>query len=130
MAETEEKNWFGVHLTSLREARGLSQKELAARVGCGSVQISRYETGRKLPRTPKIYVRLSMALGVSADELLGASAPGTPVDPRLAARLQALGERLAPEQVPVFLAVLDAVLALALGDLRTVTAALGLSEPL
>src|SRR5436309_14009432 len=101
MAETEDKNWFGARLTQLREARGLSQKELAARVGCPSIQISRYETGRKVPRTPEIYVQLSKALGVSVGELLGVPAPGMPVDPRLAARLRALGELLAPEQIPV-----------------------------
>jgi len=109
---------FSARLTRLREECQLSQKQLAARIGCSPRQISRYEKGSQVPRTPEIYLQLSLALSVSLDELLGAPPnPGSPADPRLAERLHALGKRLAPAQIPALLAILDAALALADGGL-------------
>ncbi|HZF08177.1 MAG TPA: helix-turn-helix transcriptional regulator [Thermoanaerobaculia bacterium] len=98
---------FATRLTRLREERQLSQKQLAARIGCPPRWISRYERGPQVPRTPEIYLRLSVALSVSLAELLGAPpTPGSPADPRLA-----------PAQMPALLAILDAALALADADL-------------
>jgi transcriptional regulator with XRE-family HTH domain len=118
MTEPQERSLFAIRLAQLREASQLSQKELAARAGCWPTQISRYEKGRGLPRSPEMYLKLSAALSVSAAELLGAPPDHEgPADPRLALRVRALNERLAPAQVSALLAFLDALLALADGDL-------------
>jgi transcriptional regulator with XRE-family HTH domain len=72
MTEPQEKSSFAARLTRLREARNLSQKELAARLGCVPSLISKYETGRQVPRAPEIYLKLCAILAVSPGELLGA----------------------------------------------------------
>lgn len=118
MSESQERTSFASNLTRLREARNLSQKQLAARVGCPGYRISRYERGLQLPRTPQDYLNLCAALAVSPGELLGASpAQELPADPRLAVRVQALGERLGPEKLTALLSMLDAALAVADGGL-------------
>jgi len=91
----------------LREERQTQPEAAAARIGCPPRWISRYERGPQVPRTPEIYLRLSVALSVSLAELLGAPpTPDRPADPRLA-----------PAQMPALLAILDAALALADADL-------------
>jgi transcriptional regulator with XRE-family HTH domain len=130
LSESQDKTSFAARLVRLREARQLSQKQLAARLGCPPSMISKYERGRQVPRTPEIYLQLCAALAVSPAELLGAPpAPGAPADPRLAVRVSALGERLAPEQISVLLAFLDTAFALADGE-RPAEAVAPQSEPL
>lgn len=122
MTELEEKIAFAARLTQMRVAAKLSQKQLAARVGCRPYLISRYERGLQLPRTPEAYVKLSAALAVRPDELLGVPpAQELPADPRLAVRVQALGERLGSEKLSALLAILDAALAVADGGLPSET---------
>lgn len=53
---------FGARLRSLREERGWTQEELAARMEYSSTHISSVETGRKLP---------TLRLARSADQVLG-----------------------------------------------------------
>jgi transcriptional regulator with XRE-family HTH domain len=69
-------------IRELREANGLTLRELAARAHLDVSTLSRLETGKRrltLDHLPP----LADALGVSTDELLGS--PGIP-DPRVAAR--------------------------------------------
>jgi transcriptional regulator with XRE-family HTH domain len=57
-------------LRELREARQLTQKELADRIGVSDQQIYRYETGKSDP-TAEVLARIAKELEVSADFLLG-----------------------------------------------------------
>jgi transcriptional regulator with XRE-family HTH domain len=68
---------FGQRLTELRMARGLTQVQLAEKVGSSQRAISRYETVAEFPPTP-VLVDLAKALQVTADELLGLRAPAKP----------------------------------------------------
>jgi transcriptional regulator with XRE-family HTH domain len=127
MIEPQERTSFATRLARLREARQLSQKQLAARAGCPPAVISRYERGLQLPRSPEAYLQLCAALSVSIAELLGAPlAPGARDDLRLDARVQALKERLPPAWAAALLALLDAALVLTDGDpLEAVAPGLG-----
>lgn len=64
-----------------RKKAGLSQEELAGRVGVSRQAVSKWELNTALPDTDKL-VPLARALGVSVDELLGNafenSGSGTP----------------------------------------------------
>src|SRR4051794_36021309 len=59
---------FAARVNTLREARGLSWKQLAARVGSVAA-LRRWKRGRALPRTETV-VSLSEAPGVTTDSLL------------------------------------------------------------
>jgi transcriptional regulator with XRE-family HTH domain len=109
MSRPQEENSFSSRLTQFREARGLSQKQLAARVGCPANLISKLECGRQVPRGPDLYVKLCVALAVPAADLLGG--PNQIAEPRLAARVRQISEQLAPEQVPVLLDLLEEAVA-------------------
>lgn len=61
---------FGERLTALRKARGLTQVELARKIGSSQRAISRYETVADRAPAP-VVAKLALALGVSTDELLG-----------------------------------------------------------
>jgi transcriptional regulator with XRE-family HTH domain len=117
MTRPHERTEFALRLTRFREARQLSQKQLAARIGCQPNLISKYESGQRMPRTPEMWIRLSAALTVSPAELLGQPSWNGPLeDPRLAVRLRELSGRLASDPVPALLALLEAALALTDGE--------------
>ncbi|CAN5341530.1 hypothetical protein BH09MYX1_BH09MYX1_62210 [soil metagenome] len=61
---------FGPRLARLRKDRGFTQVELAEKSGLIQALISDYERDRLRPHAD-IIVRFALALGVSADELLG-----------------------------------------------------------
>lgn len=64
---------IGKALRKLRISRGLSQRELAVKAGMTAASVSYIETGAvKSPRL-ETRLKLSIALGVSRDELLGVS---------------------------------------------------------
>lgn len=63
-------NTFGDRLKKEREAKGLTQEELARAIGVAVPTISEYESGKKMPRLNKIII-LARKLGVSIDYLLG-----------------------------------------------------------
>ncbi|MGQ0508546.1 MAG: helix-turn-helix domain-containing protein [Myxococcaceae bacterium] len=74
---------FGVRLTQLRQARGLTQVQLAQATGTTQRIVSRLETVAEFPTVP-VLEELAGALRVSTDELLGLKAPpkvATPVRP-------------------------------------------------
>jgi transcriptional regulator with XRE-family HTH domain len=65
---------FGRRLTAIRQERGLTQTQLAERIGASQRVISYYETvADSAPGS--IIVQLAQALGVSSDELLGLKPP-------------------------------------------------------
>jgi len=55
---------FGRTLRLIRELKGLGQAELARRAGVGKGQLSKYETGKELPKLDSL-VRLLDQLGVT-----------------------------------------------------------------
>lgn len=61
---------FGVRLIALRQARGMTQIQLAAAIASTQRAVSYYETGGGYP-TPQALVALAKALDVTSDELLG-----------------------------------------------------------
>ena len=71
---------IGEFIKSQRIAQGMTQKELAEKIGCTDKAVSRWETGKGLPDMSFI-IPLSEELKVSVNELLR-------------------GERLLPEEVP------------------------------
>ena len=73
---------MGTYILSLRTEAGLSQKELAKKVGARASDVSMWERGEYPPKTRQLK-RLSDALGVSVSELLSGqsrSEEGPPAD--------------------------------------------------
>ena len=68
-----EKTEFGENLFRLRKKAGLSQEELAERVGVHLNTISQWENGFYIPKMLKVK-RLAEALGVTEAELLNGPA--------------------------------------------------------
>jgi transcriptional regulator with XRE-family HTH domain len=65
---------FGVHLAELRKTAGLSQNQLADKLGVPQSNISFWEQWEKPPRG-EVLPKLAEALGVSMDELLNCKPP-------------------------------------------------------
>lgn len=61
-------------LRTLREARGLTQLQVANRVGVSKAMISAYETASKVPSI-EVLIRLSRLYRVSVDYLVCVDAP-------------------------------------------------------
>jgi len=64
------KNSFGQRIKAIREARGLTQEELARKIGGSQKMITHYENRVKFPPVT-ILPKLARALKVTTDELLG-----------------------------------------------------------
>lgn len=60
---------MGYKIKEVREARGLSQEELAARSGVSRVTISGLENGIERATTTKTLVKIARALGVTVDQI-------------------------------------------------------------
>lgn len=61
---------LGDRIKILLDRRGMAQRELADRIGCTEVSVSRYITGARMPKAPTL-AKIAKVLGVSADVLLG-----------------------------------------------------------
>lgn len=72
LAATSETETIGQRIARLRKERGLTQKQLAEKVGIIQVLVSDYEKG-KLRLHAEMVVRFAQALGVKTDEFLGLS---------------------------------------------------------
>ena len=79
MADSSE---FSDRLAALRRERGLTQVQLAARVGVHPSQLHRYEAGAAQP-TLEVIRSMCLALSVSADALLFSDDSRSLVDDRL-----------------------------------------------
>ena len=107
----------GQRLARLRRERGLTQAELAGRLGIAQPIVSDYERG-ELRLHGQLIVRLTEILGVSADELLGLTptpAAGPQVQRRLVRRLRAI-DRLPRRDQQALFRTIDAFLKSAGGD--------------
>ena len=67
-------------LRQLREAAGLSLRELARQIGEEPSNVSYWETSGNLPRS-NVLLPMAKALGVTVEELLGESRPKRVVSP-------------------------------------------------
>jgi transcriptional regulator with XRE-family HTH domain len=92
----------GKRIRDLREAHGLSQKELAARAGVDRIYLCRIEKGRRPGVHAVTIVQLAAVLETSTDYLLGLTDdPASPLpagrwaDPARLAGLERLVERIA-----------------------------------
>ena len=61
---------IGLRIREFREARGLTQRQLARDIGVNEAVISNWETGKNRPNVD-VLKKLCSSLGVSADALLG-----------------------------------------------------------
>jgi transcriptional regulator with XRE-family HTH domain len=90
--------WFGGRLRELREGQGLTQDQLAGRVGVQRDAVARWERGAREPSWSNV-LALCEALGVGCEEFCKAPGerpapkPGRPI--RRAAEVE---EPLAPKQ--------------------------------
>jgi transcriptional regulator with XRE-family HTH domain len=71
--------WFGIRLRELREAAGLTQQQLADRVGCTWEAVSRWERGAREPGWSQV-VAICAALGTDCAVFMRepTSPPATP----------------------------------------------------
>ena len=60
---------FAEKLSELRNSKGLTQQEMAKKVGVGIAQLRRYEGGKSSP-TLEVIKNIAKTLGVSTDELI------------------------------------------------------------
>jgi transcriptional regulator with XRE-family HTH domain len=98
---------FPEHLAQLRKDRGLTQPQLAEKIGVHVAQVRRYEAGTSQP-TLDVIRSLAVALGVSADELLFAPDERGPSDD-LKLQFEAVS-RFDPEAKKVVQQVLDSMI--------------------
>lgn len=99
---------FGRRLARIRKAKGHTQVELAAKLGIIQVMVSDYERDKLRPYHEMI-VRLSKALEISTDELLGVKpfkSNATHVSLKLLRRMQKI-ETLPPAKQKVLLQNID-----------------------
>jgi transcriptional regulator with XRE-family HTH domain len=91
---------FADRLAQLRRARGLTQVQLAARVGVHPSQLHRYEAGAAQPSL-EVIRQICVALSVSADALLFADAARPLVEDRLRSALEQAVHLSEQEQVVI-----------------------------
>ena len=61
---------FAENMKTIRKQKGLSQKDLADRLGVTPAMVSAYENGKRLPKLQNIK-RIAAALGCTGDDLIG-----------------------------------------------------------
>jgi transcriptional regulator with XRE-family HTH domain len=98
---------FPEHLALLRKEKGLTQPQLAEKIGVHVAQVRRYEAGTSQP-TLDVIRNMALALGVSADELLFAKDERGP-DDSLKLQFEAVS-RFDPEAKKVVQQVLDSMI--------------------
>jgi transcriptional regulator with XRE-family HTH domain len=98
---------FPEHLAALRKQKGLTQQQLAEKIGVHVVQLRRYEGGTSQP-TLDVIRAMALALGISADELLFDKDERGP-DDALKLQFEAV-TRFDPEAKKVVQQVLDSMI--------------------
>src|SRR6185369_17124022 len=113
---TESSQPDGARLRLARQARGLSQQQLAGVAGVTRQAVSAVESGHSDPSL-RVALGLARALGMTVEELFGPGEPGDPVLARPIAPVSVPGSRVALATVgDTFVALpLDADLAARLG---------------
>lgn len=107
-AETAGQETLGERLARFRRERGLTQVELAQRLGIAQPVVSDYERG-ELRLHGQLIVKLTAILGVTSEELLGLKKPtsnGAIKNRRLLRRLQAI-DRLPRRDQQALLRTID-----------------------
>jgi transcriptional regulator with XRE-family HTH domain len=108
-AGDHEQETIGQRLARLRRERGLTQVELADKLGVAQPVVSDYERG-ELRLHGQLIVKLTAILGVSAEEILGTEkhkGNGTPIkNRRLLRRVQEI-ERLPRRDQQALLRTID-----------------------
>jgi transcriptional regulator with XRE-family HTH domain len=103
---------FGLRLQEIRKRRGLSQVEVAQKLGIHQSLVSQYERGY-LRLHGALLVRLAQALRTTPDEILAvkqaANGDGHTLDRRFVRRLQKI-DRLSAHQKKILLGTIDAFL--------------------
>ena len=102
---------FGERLTGIRQSRGLTQSQLAEKVGVSRRVIAYYEHEDAQP-PGALLVDLAKTLQVSADHLLGLKLPKetkNPKNARLMKRLEKL-QKLPPTDLRVVLKMVDGLI--------------------
>jgi transcriptional regulator with XRE-family HTH domain len=110
--KSEPDETIGQRLARLRKERGITQTELAAELGVTQSHVSEWERGN-LRLHGELIAELTRLLGVSADELLGLTAPGqrtTTGNRRLVRRLHDF-DKLPKRDQEALLRTIDAFLA-------------------
>lgn len=64
----------GEKIRELRKKCGISQEELAGRIGVSRRSLINYEQGDSFPTKPEVITALAEAFGITTDELLGDAA--------------------------------------------------------
>ncbi len=112
MPDKDNAATIGARLAQLRKERGITQGELAERLGVSQPMISDYERG-ELRLHGELILQISALLKVSADEILGLrderKANATLKNRRLARRLQAI-DQLPKRDQEALLRTIDAFL--------------------
>jgi transcriptional regulator with XRE-family HTH domain len=68
--EVKKKNWkLGRYIRKIRKAKGLTQEQLAEKIGTSTPWIGHIETGREVPNLPMLQ-KIAHALGVKVKELI------------------------------------------------------------
>ena len=66
---TKRSKSFGEKVLNILKHKGISQRELAEKVGCTEVSMSRYISGERVPKAP-IVVKIADVLGVTVEYLV------------------------------------------------------------
>jgi transcriptional regulator with XRE-family HTH domain len=109
-ASTEERG-IGERLTALRKARGITQVDLAERLGMSQPLLSKYERG-ELRMHGALVAQIAKLLGASSDQILGITSlkvEGPFRDRRFVQRLQKI-DRLRKRERQMLLGTIDAFL--------------------
>ena len=69
---TKRSKSFGEKVLNILKHKGISQRELAEKVGCTEVSMSRYISGERVPKAP-IVVKIADVLGVPVEYLVSDS---------------------------------------------------------
>ena len=72
--DDERRKMIGARLRTVRELQGLTQREVAEKVGTSTALITTYETGTREPSLKKL-IQLAKTLNFSTDWLLGLPPP-------------------------------------------------------
>jgi transcriptional regulator with XRE-family HTH domain len=98
---------FPKRLSALRKEHGLTQLQMAERVGIHVSQYKRYEAGTSQP-TIEVFQRIVVAMNVSADALLFDDDERGP-DDTLRLHFEAVS-KLSPEEQDTIISVIDGLL--------------------
>ncbi|SRR5713101_955936 len=105
---------FGTREKEIRKRRGVTQVDLAQRLGIHQSLISQYERG-SVHLHGALIVRFAQALQTTPDEILAAAtspeaAPGHTLDRRFVGRLQKIDQLSVAHQKKILLGTIDAFL--------------------